>query len=49
MYVFLRQPEDKLIEEYFSNPDNIKRLLTFLNSIDTLVYFAEVLHTYVNI
>ncbi|RUM30884.1 MAG: DUF1641 domain-containing protein [Aquifex sp.] len=49
MYVFLRQPEDEIIEEYFSNPENIKHLVTFLNSIDALAYFAEVLHKYVNV
>ena len=48
MYVFLRQSEDDIIEEYFSNSENIKHLLTFLNSMDALAYFAEVLHEYVS-
>lgn len=46
-YVFLRRPEDELVEAYFKKDENIRHLTTFLNSMDTLAYFAEILHTYV--
>lgn len=49
MHVFLRQPEDEIIEKYFSNQENIRHLVIFLQSIDALAYFAEVLHNYVNV
>jgi len=46
-YVFLRRPEDELVEAYFKKDENIRHLTTFLNSMDALAYFAEILHTYV--
>jgi len=46
-YVFLRRPEDELVEAYFKKEENIRHLTTFLNSMDALAYFAEILHAYV--
>ncbi|AHE96116.1 hypothetical protein THERU_04915 [Thermocrinis ruber] len=46
-YVFLRRPEDELVEAYFKKEENIRHLTTFLNSMDALAYFAEILHVYV--
>ncbi len=46
-YVFLRRPEDELVEAYFKKDENIRHLTTFLNSMDALAYFAEILHAYV--
>lgn len=46
-YIFLRRPEDELVEAYFKKDENIRHLTTFLNSLDALAYFAEILHEYV--
>ncbi|SNZ16606.1 DUF1641 domain-containing protein [Hydrogenobacter hydrogenophilus] len=46
-YVFLRRAEDELVEAYFKKDENIRHLTTFLNSMDALAYFAEILHAYV--
>ncbi|WP_340695814.1 DUF1641 domain-containing protein [Hydrogenobacter thermophilus] len=46
-YVFLRRPEDELVEAYFKKDENIRHLTIFLSSMDALAYFAQILHEYV--
>ncbi len=46
MYVFLREPEDDIVESYFSKKENINHLVNLLNNLDIIAFLSEVLHYY---